>query len=180
MVALVIDPLKGEGGWFVWKGESIELTTTFPTPAVSSSRAVAAVEEHSRSNRRSSMLVGGAAIALLVLIAGYALGSSLAPAKKSASSTDQVEVERLQSELDRVNGELATNGEVGLFPNCSFEYSVKAGDGFWSIAQRFLGDGTKAKDLQSLNPELLTNGMDPGDTMKIPANGCEPSDELAR
>lgn len=46
-------------------------------------------------------------------------------------------------------------------------YTVKSGDTLWEIAEKFLGDGVKYKEIMSLN-NLTRDTIYPGDTLKIP------------
>lgn len=48
-----------------------------------------------------------------------------------------------------------------------FEYTVKKGDTLWGIAQKHLGNGTKYKEIKSLN-ELESDTIYTGQTLKIP------------
>jgi proteasome lid subunit RPN8/RPN11 len=98
MVALVIDPLKGDGGWFEWQNGQVVQSDSFETPAVRSNREVQAQVEQASSNRRSSIVIGVAVAAFVSLIIGYFVGSSLAPKNKEvagSSSVDSAEQIRL-------------------------------------------------------------------------------------
>ena len=48
-----------------------------------------------------------------------------------------------------------------------FTYTVKKGDTLWAIAQRYLGSGSKYKEIKSLNA-LNSDTIYPGQTLKIP------------
>ena len=50
--------------------------------------------------------------------------------------------------------------------NC-FEYMVKKGDTLWAIAQRYLGSGTKYKEIKALNA-LNSDIIYPNQILKIP------------
>ena len=56
----------------------------------------------------------------------------------------------------------------GSSPNATyFIYTVKKGDTLWAIAQRYLGSGSKYKEIKSLNA-LSSDTIYPNQTLKIP------------
>lgn len=178
MVALVIDPLKGEGGWFEWQNDQVVQSDSFETPAVRSSRAVQAEVEQATSNRRSSIIIGVAVAAFVSLIIGYFVGSSLAPkSKEVAQPQDEItEVQRLEAENADLRTRLREATSMVEFESCTYSYTVKPGESFWFIAERQLGDGSLFSALRTLNPTLATNGLNPGDSVKIPATKCTKQD----
>jgi proteasome lid subunit RPN8/RPN11 len=178
MVALVIDPLKGEGGWFEWQNDQVVQSDSFETPAVRSSRAVQAEVEQATSNRRSSIIIGVAVAAFVSLIIGYFVGSSLAPkSKQVAQPQDEItEVQRLEAENADLRTRLREATSMVEFESCTYSYTVKPGESFWFIAERQLGDGSLFSALRTLNPTLATNGLNPGDSVKIPATKCTKQD----
>ena len=53
-------------------------------------------------------------------------------------------------------------------PNINyFNYTVKKGDTLWAIAQRYLGSGTKYKEIKALNA-LNSDTIYPNQVLKIP------------
>ena len=48
-----------------------------------------------------------------------------------------------------------------------FVYTVKKGDTLWVLAQRYLGNGSKYKEIKSLNA-LNSDTIYPGQSLKIP------------
>lgn len=48
-----------------------------------------------------------------------------------------------------------------------FTYTVKKGDTLWAIAQRYLGSGTKHKEIKALNA-LNSDTIYPNQILKIP------------
>jgi proteasome lid subunit RPN8/RPN11 len=184
MVALVIDPLKGEGGWFEWQNGQVVQSDSFETPAVRSNREVQAQVEQASSNRRSSIVIGVAVAAFVSLIIGYFVGSSLAPKNKEvagSSSVDSAEqIRLLEAEKADLQNRLREATSMVEFESCTYSYTVKPGESFWLIARQQLGDGTLASALKSLNPELATTGLDPDDVVKIPATGCAKQDDTSK
>lgn len=47
-------------------------------------------------------------------------------------------------------------------------YTVKAGDSWWSIADKQLGDGSRYNELAKLNGKTAANVIHPGDVIKLP------------
>lgn len=184
MVALVIDPLKGDGGWFEWQNGQVVQSDSFETPAVRSNREVQAQVEQASSNRRSSIVIGVAVAAFVSLLIGYFVGSSLAPKTKEVAQTPSVDSAEQIRQLEAENNDLRTRlreaTSVVEFESCTYSYTVKAGESFWLIAQQKLGDGNLFSALRALNPELATKGIDPGDVVKIPASGCAKQDSASK
>jgi proteasome lid subunit RPN8/RPN11 len=184
MVALVIDPLKGEGGWFEWQDGQVVQSDSFETPAVRSNREVQAQVEQASSNRRSSIVVGVAVAAFVSLIIGYFVGSSLAPKSKEVAQTSSVDsaeqIRLLEAEKADLQNRLRDATSMVEFESCTYSYTVKPGESFWLIARQQLGDGTLASALKALNPELATTGLDPNDVVKIPATGCAKQDGASK
>jgi LysM repeat protein len=88
----------------------------------------------------------------------------------------------LAKDLDRARGEAAgANGTtitpvVGPQPGAPREYTVRAGESLWRIAERELGNGTRCKEIAKLNglsnSDLITEGM----KLKLPAkDGVAPA-----
>lgn len=184
MVALVIDPLKGDGGWFEWQNGQVVQSDSFETPAVRSNREVQAQVEQASSNRRSSIVIGVAVAAFVSLIIGYFVGSSLAPKSKEvagSSSVDSAEqIQLLEAEKADLQKRLREATSMVEFESCTYSYTVKPGESFWFIAERQLGDGSLFSALRTLNPTLATNGLNPGDSVKIPATKCVKQDGTSK
>lgn len=58
-----------------------------------------------------------------------------------------------------------------------YEYTVVAGDSWWGIAKKFLGDGSKCDELAAFNDKDTADIIHPGDVLKIPKTDDSPSDE---
>ena len=182
MVALVIDPLKGDGGWFEWQDDQVVQSSSFDTPVVRSTREVQAQAEHAETNRRSSIVIGVTVAAFVALIIGYFFGNSLAP-KNNQPSTQATQIEttqQLQREIEDLRSRLEKATSMSEFEDCSYSYIVNPGDSWWLIAQLRLGDGQLSSTLESLNPTIVTKGLDPGDVIKIPATKCEKQAVVAK
>ena len=50
-------------------------------------------------------------------------------------------------------------------------YTVKAGDSFWAIAERELGDGTRYAELAEYNGLTVKDVIHPGQVLKLPGKG---------
>ena len=96
MLALVVDPLAGQFGWFGWRNESIELLgevkATTAAPKVTPEAQAA-----TRSRGRAAAILVASLLAVAGLALGYWLGSSSAPAVSKGPNT--AAVAQLQQQL---------------------------------------------------------------------------------
>ena len=53
-------------------------------------------------------------------------------------------------------------------PAETFAYTVKRGDTLYSLARRFLGKGSRWKEITAVNPGLTPQNLQAGQTIKIP------------
>jgi proteasome lid subunit RPN8/RPN11 len=184
MVALVMDPLGGEGGWFVSVGDDIEELPTFATRSVSRPAGGAGATAGSRAGeaRRSQALLYGAVAG----VAAFATGWFLAPdgSATSPTTTDR-EVAALESERDALvealdeattNATSTTNpaGDPASAPPPStpwdLRYVVRPGDSISLIAQRFYGTSEAVPEIVAANPHIPDpNLISVGDELILPA-----------
>ena len=83
---------------------------------------------------------------------------------------DKKEISDLELKFDNINiknTEYPNNNINKTSDESYFEYTVKKGDTLWGIAQKHLGNGTKYKEIKSLN-ELESDTIYTGQTLKIP------------
>lgn len=59
-------------------------------------------------------------------------------------------------------------GEASGDSETYFEYTVKTGDNYWSIAEKFLGDGNRYKEILELNNRSESDLIYNGTVLKIP------------
>ncbi|BED92690.1 MAG: LysM peptidoglycan-binding domain-containing protein [Candidatus Paraimprobicoccus trichonymphae] len=89
-------------------------------------------------------------------------------AKKFLGDTDRFQEIMMLNNLEDEN---VYPGQTLRLPKnqCSGDilYKVKSGDSLWDIAQRFLGNGKKFKQIIKLN-KLTTDMLYPGQILKIP------------
>jgi proteasome lid subunit RPN8/RPN11 len=166
MVALVIDPLGGEGGWFVSVGDDIEELPTFAMRSVSRSTTgavAAAAASGGGVTRRSQALLYGAVAG----VAAFATGWFLAPddSPTSPAATDH-EIAALEAERDGLLDALeeATTGttiptdDPASAPPPStpwdLRYVVRPGDNITLLAQRFYGTSAAAPEIVAANPHI--------------------------
>ncbi len=75
-------------------------------------------------------------------------------------------------EENKLNGQStseAVPGDSEPATQKSFDYTVIEGDNLWTLAQRFLGSGSKYPEIVSLN-NLSSDTIYPGQTLKIPTS----------
>lgn len=181
MVALVVDPLAGELGWFGWESGDVVKTATQPTAttAVQRKSDVRAAESRTRSRRRSrSLAVAG--VVLVSGIAGYAASSVINdPAEEIAAyqptiADQEALISALEADADPApetptpaptpkQSDVVTDPEDGT---ATVLYEVQAGDSWWSIAETFLGDGSRYGELVAANDGVE---LHPGATVLVPS-----------
>lgn len=188
MVALVIDPLGGEGGWFVSVGDDIEELPIFATRSVSRPAAGgadgAAALSGAGGGRRSQALLYGAVAG----VAAFATGWFLAPDDSATSpTTTDSEVAALEAERDALIEALdeatanatgttsttAPSGEPASAPPPStpwdLRYVVRSGDSIGLIAQRFYGTSEAVPEIIGANPQIPDpNLISVGDELLLP------------
>lgn len=177
MVALVVDPLKGEGGWFAWDADEIRPVSQISTPRVTSDAAIAQRREVDQQRRTSNLVVTAAAAFLVALIAGLVIGRSLGSSSAADSKARSNEITRLRLENQglrtQINGVVPTTIPQ-VFSACTADEIVRPGDGFLRIAERRLGDESQAKRLQDLNNATEDTVLEPGQRIRVPAENCRP------
>jgi proteasome lid subunit RPN8/RPN11 len=189
MVALVIDPLGGEGGWFVSVGDDIEELPTFATRSVPRTAADGAgagagagvAASRAGQARRSQALLYGAVAG----VAAFATGWFLAPDEPATSpTTTDREVAALESERDALLealDEATTNATTTTNPAADpasapqpstpwdLRYVVRPGDSISLIAQRFYGTSEAVPEIVAANPHIPDpNLISVGDELILP------------
>jgi hypothetical protein len=163
MVALVVDPVRGEGGWFVSVGDGIE---ELPTFATLSAQRVAGTEAAAATSGRvrlpQALLYGTVAV-----VAAFATGWFLAPDGSSTSTsapaaTDR-EVAALEAENDALRSQLEATetttteddpvAPVPVTPS-DLRYVVRGGDSIALLAQRFYGTAEAVPTIVAANPHI--------------------------
>lgn len=144
-LALVIDPVAGEMGWFENRPDrKVELiykesTKTGPKSPTESKQVLQA--------RKKNNLIGAAAIAVVSLAAGWFLsGMVQAPWQElyKRVTSDNLEIDWNYQQLQQY---VYSSGTP------AFYYTVKKGDTWDSISTYFYGDTSKVAELKSLNWE---------------------------
>jgi proteasome lid subunit RPN8/RPN11/LysM repeat protein len=186
MLALVVDPLAGELGWFGWDGDEVILQERHPTsrPAL---QPVGAGDTPSGAattrQRRPAALVGVPAIVLLGAIGGYLLGTHNADLT-TAAQTRQIAVaasqtQTAQAETDQLRQQLAaakTATPASPTPaaatparaTTNVQYRVQPGDTLWRVAQAFYGDGNAYPRIVKANPHLQPQALRGGQVLTVP------------
>lgn len=171
MVALVIDPLAGTAGWFMWRDGEIAAQPEFRTKI----RPVAMSTDQPgapRSRRLGQTLLVGLGLFLSAGAAGYWIGTQTQQSAPSPDARDSPAVQQQaaehRAEVDKLNEELtaaraaAQSGESA--GRGSIRYTIQPGDHWWRIAEAFYGDGESFRKLRKRNS---TVPMEPGHVLII-------------
>ena len=161
MVALVVDPLSGEAGWFAGGADPQPAGAYTITPSTRPAEA-AAEEVESRSRAGTVGMVAAAAV-----VVAFALGWLLAPdgggdsAGAGGPGADGALVEALAraqaaetyaAELEAALVEALESGEATVSDSSGqVTYTVAAGDSLSGIARRFYGDGGRWPEIAEAN-----------------------------
>lgn len=199
MLALVVDPLSGDAGWFAGGN----------TPKRFASFTVAAARHPLDSNPvltgpsgntwNSTWLLGGIA----AVVVAFAVGWTLSPDRSqmdaagtqgnvsNATEVDSVadlaaELERAQMYAETLEGDLADAeirltealalGDVTKESGGQLVYVVAPGDSLWSISSRFYGRGGHWPAISDAN-NLITDVIEVGTELRLPGLvSSEPGD----
>jgi len=187
-VALVIDPLSDESGFFVWEDNEIIPRKQYNvfSPLVAPAKPVAPEPAPLPADLvappmpRSANIVTVAAllvlalqlVTLLALFKGGA-GVTERPPEQPAQLAAQVgklkqqitETQARVEELDKARP-VASSAEAG--PEYEW-YKVRYGDSLWKIAREHYGDGTKYTVIAAENGIVLPKGIiNPGQKLRLP------------
>jgi proteasome lid subunit RPN8/RPN11/LysM repeat protein len=178
MVALVVDPLSGDAGWFAG-GTDPRPTGSYTIEPSTPPAEKAAEDVESRSRASTLGMVAAAAV-----VVAFALGWLLAPdgdgddsAGAGGPGADGALVEAqaraeaaeaYAAELEAALVEAVESGEASVSDSSGqVTYTVAAGDSLSGIARRFYGDGARWPQIAE------ANGIDgdliaPGATLVLP------------
>jgi proteasome lid subunit RPN8/RPN11 len=186
MLALVIDPVAGDLGWFVWRDNGVALDTTAPTTTPALGRrdeSQAGPHQGAGFVLRRYALVASAVV-LSAGIGGYVWGqqqqdssatsssqqldrakSEGAAARARAAAADQ-DASRLRSQLQhaRLPGHSSAKGSG----TTAIAYRVRAGDTLWSIAESLYGDAAMYTHILHADATLRADGLRVGQVLRIP------------
>lgn len=177
MVALVIDPLAGDTGWFGWAGDDIaELKrTSTQRAAIAPAPGFAATQTEPRSRRGALAVM--AVTGLVFATVGYAAATMLSPVndqldQATATVADQ-QAQIAELEAAAVQGEAAPPDSGAPLPQDSgaIVIHVQPGDTWWSYAEQFYGNGTRYPEIQAANPTVTE--LQAGEWVVVP--GVQPA-----
>jgi proteasome lid subunit RPN8/RPN11 len=194
MVALVVDPVAGELGWFGHSGKVIveigrAKTSREPVRHEAAARQ-AAVHQRSSLRTLASAAVG---LSLAVGVGAFVWGRSTAPAEPPAQllreqvvagqgiiedqrATIDTQEEQIGALEDQVSAMASDPSDTPAAPGTGTGRStvtvlaeVQTGDSWWSLAERYLGDGTRYVELMRANPRIAV--LQPATTVAVPGVG---------
>lgn len=174
MLALVVDPLAGQSGWFGWQDEEIVELITQPTRR-SGLKTAAAASGGGASARRG---VGGAAVLATLGIATltFGVGYAVAPGG-STGKTQQLQYERDAAVRDRdallaqqPATSSAQSAPAPLPPGSArVRYRVRQGDTLSSLALAFYGNAAAVPQLATANHISDPRSLRVGDVLVVKA-----------
>jgi proteasome lid subunit RPN8/RPN11 len=183
MLALVIDPLAGEGGWFLRRDGKIDLVDRFDSTKAERPAAAAAAASEVQAKRRTRAL-GTAGLLVLAFVAGYLFrgsegsgGGNVAAlrAARDELTTARADKARLEAALRATESpapapdgpDVAAAPSSGE-PQTGSEHIVQRGDTLWSIAEQRLGSGYAWPRIAKANPGLVPDLIVTGRRLVIP------------
>ncbi len=192
-VALVLDPLSDESGFFVWKGNEIiprkqynvfsplvapaKPTTPEPAPLPADFVAPPMPRAANIVTVVALLVLALQIVTLLALFKGGAVVTerpSEQPAQLAAQvgkleqqiTETQAQVEELSKEQKEPAEPVPSSAEAG--PEYEW-YEVRYGDSLWKIAREHYGDGTKYTVIAAENGIALPNAtINPGQRLRLP------------
>jgi proteasome lid subunit RPN8/RPN11 len=170
MVALVVDPLGGEAGWFVSIDGEIEAQPTFPTRSVPSAASELGVPAETRSKgiRPSQALLYGA----VTVVAGFAVGWFLAPDGSTNPSSPIAALDDEAATTTVPADEPADEPASAPEPSTPWDlrYVVRSGDSIALLAQRFYGTSEAVPAIVAANTHIADpNLISVGDELILPS-----------
>jgi len=187
-VALVLDPLSGESGFFVWKGNEIIPRKQYNvfSPLVAPAKPVAAEPAPLPADlvappipRSANVLTVAAllvlALQVVTLLALFKGGAGVAEQPSEQPAQLAAQIGRLEQQITETQAQVeelgktqpaVSSAEAGL----GYEwYEVKYGDSLWKIAREYYGDGTKYTVIAAENGIVLPRAIiNPGQRLRLP------------
>jgi len=193
-VALVLDPLSGELGFFVWKGNEIIPRKQYNvfSPLVAPAKPAAAepvplpVDFVAPPIPRSANILTVAALLVLALqvvtlLALFKGGAGVIERPSGQPAQLAAQVDRLEQQITETQTRVeelgkaqpaASSAEAG--PEYEW-YQVRYGDSLWKIARDHYGDGAKYTVIAAENEIALPRAIiNPGQRLRLP-KGAEES-----
>jgi len=162
-VALVIDPIAGDMGWFVQNQKTNKIDNIFTEPTVTGPRRPPKTQvEVSPPKQAYKFLLTGLASALLAGGAAYGIANMSVPVDQSAQVLEQ------RSELDALNLEMAqaTGQPPYLY---TVGYVVSKGETLRSITDKFFGKGADESLITRYNAQIQKGKVAENDHLLIVA-----------
>ena len=194
-VALVVDPLAGEAGWFGWRDKQVVELERFPARSVTRTATAAQAAHQVRSNRWRNVAALSIPVAVL---AGFIAGQLIVPEPATArleppvsitAAVNDVSAERLvelesqvarqqdqilaleeeltESQREEAAGGAGSNG-LGALETLTIGYTITKGDTLWGIAERLYGDGSEWVRLADANAPIDPRALIIGSRLLVP------------
>lgn len=164
MLALVIDPLSGEAGWFAMRdGAPAEIDTRRTDRAALRPPAEAAALSSSRSRRGVASAAG---FAVAAAVAGFLVGGS------TSTRTVVQQLPRAAAAAAALAPPVAPVAPPitpAVAPAAAvLDYRVRRGDSWWDLAASFYGDPHRWPQLRAANHGHPSNQLDLGEHLRVP------------
>ena len=187
-VALVLDPLSGKSGFFVWKGNEIIPRKQYNvfSPLVAPAKPAAPKPTPLPADLvappmpRSANIVTVAALLVLALqivtlLALYKGGTRVTERPAGQPAQLAAQVGRLEQQITETQAQVEELGKaqpVASTPEAGPEYewyTVRYGDSLWKIAREHYSDGTKYTVIAAENEIALPRAtINPGQRLRLP------------
>ena len=180
MVALVVDPLAGDRGWFRSEGGELRLVHQEPTARAALPAPGLAAAPRRASAARVPALLAVPALLLVGAIAGYAFAGSTEPDGRPAAvagvpSPPAQPVPTFAPPVPTFAPPVPTAPPAEAPPSAApadapggFRYRVRLGDSLSEIAFSVYGDPQRWREIAAANPGIDTERLAAGQVLCVP------------
>lgn len=194
MMALVVDPIRGDAGWFTTVEDEVRQIASYRVTPVPSAYVAEEAAAPPVGSRMPAILAGATAavvafaVGWLVSPDGGGADAELAATREDLAAAEQ-RVDLLENELESATSDASTvppsstppttetpptkapppPATTPPVPEATVEvfYTVTRNDSLWEVAERFYGDGNRWIEIAEANG-ITEGAIDPGDELRIP------------